>query len=259
MNSPQPRLFLAETKAQGLLDEYSINRPSEIVLEDLAYALGIEVTYRPLSGADAHLVRVGDKGGITINSELEDVSKRRFALAHELGHWMLHKGRTQVFMCTAENMRDYDSSVEEIEANAFASALLLPMRMMLPQHKSADPSLALIENLAGRFDVSLTAAALRYVSNFGRPLMVVFSSAGTIEWWRRNEELMGYLYFEKAQKLQRGSYAIAVAATGIPSGDMRSVDWNAWFPHLPKRTGVLHEQSIRFPNYGVVMSLLWLA
>ncbi|HEY0862627.1 MAG TPA: ImmA/IrrE family metallo-endopeptidase [Lacunisphaera sp.] len=259
MSAAQPRLFLAETKAQSLLDEYSIHRPSEIILEDLAYALGIEVTYRPLSGADAHLVRVGDKGGITINAALDDVGRRRFALAHELGHWVLHKGRTQVFMCTAENMHDYDSSVEEIEANAFASSLLLPMKMMLPQHRTAEPSLALIESLAERFNVSMTAAALRYVSKFGHPVIVVFSSAGTVDWWRRNEETMEYVYLEKAQKLQKGSCAADVAVTGISSGDMRPVDWGAWFPHLPRRSGDLYEQSIRFHNYGVVMSLLWLA
>lgn len=228
-------------------------------MEDLAYALGVEVTYRPLFGADAHLIRVGDCGGITINASLDDLGRCRFALAHELGHWVLHKGRTQVFMCTAENMRDYEGSVEEIEANAFASALLLPMKMMLPQHKSAEPSLALIENLAERFNVSLTVAALRYVSKFGHPLMVVFSRAGSIDWWRRNDTHMDYMYFEKNQPLQRESYAFSVAETGALSGEMRPIPWEAWFPHLPKRSGTLHEQSMSFSTYGVVMSLLWLA
>ena len=30
--------------------------------------------------------------------------RRRFAIAHELGHWFLHEKESQVFVCTAERM-----------------------------------------------------------------------------------------------------------------------------------------------------------
>ena len=72
MNSGgEPRRLVAEARAQKLLDRFGLNRPSEIVLEDIAYALGIEITYRSLTGADAHLVRVGNKGGITISERIK--------------------------------------------------------------------------------------------------------------------------------------------------------------------------------------------
>ena len=250
---------MAEARAQRLLDEYSVTRPEEIELDDLAYALGIEVSYRPLTGADAHLVRVGNKGGVTINSTISEIGRRRFALAHELGHWQLHEGRTQVFLCTQDNLRDYESSAEEIEANAFAAALLLPMPMMLPEYRRADPSFAVIAALAARFNVTLMAAALRYVSKFKQPVMVVFSREQRIEWWRRNDEQLEGLYFEKAQALSPDSYASTVAETGVASGEMQPVEWEAWFPHLPRRRGTaLHEQSMRWEHAPLVMTLLWL-
>ncbi len=250
MASGEPRRFLAETRAKNLLDNYGLNRPSEIVLEDIAYDLGIEVTYRPLSGAEAHLVRVGNKGGITISDRIQERGRQRFAIAHEIGHWELHQGRTQMFLCTTEDMSDYQSSAEEIEANIFASELLMPMRMMMPAHKQGDPSVAIPEEIAQRFEVSLTAAALRYVAKFNRPLMVVFSNNGQVDWWRRNDEQMEYLYLEKGQHVEIGMGRGTTAMTAVP--------WEKWFPHLPARPGTLREQSRKFENYNVVMSLLWL-
>ncbi|MGH7947196.1 MAG: ImmA/IrrE family metallo-endopeptidase [Opitutaceae bacterium] len=228
------------------------------MLEDIAYALGIEITYRPLAGADAHLVRVGNKGGITISERIKERGRQRFAISHEIGHWELHAVRSQVFLCTAEDMRDYQSSPEEIEANIFASELLMPMRMMLPKYRTMEPSLAVSEDIASRFDVSLTAATLRYVSKFDHPLMVVFSSKGRVTWWRRNDEHMQFLYFEPGQPLAESSRAVAVGGGESSDASPVPVPWAAWFSHLPGRTGHLREQARRFENYDVVMSLLWL-
>lgn len=254
----EPRRLVAESRALKLLDRFGLSRPSEIVLEDIAYALGIEVSYRPLKGADAHLVRVGDMGGITISERIKERGRQRFAIAHEIGHWELHAGRSQVFLCTVEDMRAYQSSPEEIEANIFASELLMPMRMMLPKFKTMEPSLLVPEAIAAHFDVSLTAATLRYVSKFKLPLMVVFSANGRVSWWRRNDEQMEYLFLEPAQALSTESRAAYATDSGKSDAKLVPVPWDAWFPHLPERAGRLHEQSRRFDNYDVVMSILWL-
>ncbi len=249
----EPRRLLAEARAQKLLDRFGLNRPSEIILEDIAYALGIEISTRALTGADAHLVRVGNKGGITISDRILEPGRRRFAIAHEIGHWELHSDRTQLFLCSAEDMRDYQVSPEEIEANIFASELLMPMRMMLPQHRKGAPSLRIAEEIAERFAVSLTAATLRYVAKFKHPLMVVFSSKGTVTWWRRNEEQMEGLFLEQAQAVTEESRA---AGRNNDHGWV-PVPWEAWFAHLDPRTGKLYEQARYFETYDVSLSLLW--
>lgn len=257
-SGPTPRTFLAETRAAKLLDRFGISSPQAIVLEDLAYALGVEVSYKPLAGAEAHLVRVGDRGGITISTRIRERGRQRFAIAHELGHWTLHEDRTQFFLCTAEDMRDYEASPEEIEANVFASELLMPVRMMNPAYRTAQPGLQIPQEIAEAFDVSLTAATLRYVTKFKLPLMVAFSSNGRVNWWRRNEEEMEYLYFESGQALSPDSRAAAIAAGEPGDLSMIEVPWAAWFPHLDERAATLREQSLRFDHYDIVMSLLWL-
>ena len=155
-------------------------------------------------------------------------------------------------------MRDYQSSPEEIEANIFASELLMPMRMMLPKYRTMEPSLAVPEDIASRFDVSLTAATLRYVSKFNLPLMVVFSSKGCVTWWRRNDEQMEFLYLEPGQPLADSSRADAMNEGESSDASPVLVPWEAWFSHLPVRAGRLREQARRFENYDVVMSFLWL-
>ncbi|MBS0631623.1 MAG: ImmA/IrrE family metallo-endopeptidase [Verrucomicrobia bacterium] len=254
-NSGEPQRLVAEARAQKLLARFGLNRPSEIILEDIAYALGVEVVYAPLTGAEAHLIRVGNKGGITISDRIMERGRQRFAIAHEIGHWELHAGRTQVFLCTAADLRDYQSSPEEIEANTFASELLMPMRMMLPKFKTMEPSLAVAELIANHFEVSLTAATLRYVSKFKLPLMVVFSSKGRVSWWRRNEDQLDYIFLEQAQSLSPESRA---AQLGKGSDlELKQVPWTAWFPHLIEQTGQLYEQARRFENYDITMSLLF--
>ncbi len=84
--------------------------------------------------------------------------RRRFTIAHELGHWYLHAegGADPTRYC-----RDADLLAErhmEGEANAFAAALLTPEPILREQAAATGLNLPL---LARRFDVSLPALRLR--------------------------------------------------------------------------------------------------
>jgi Zn-dependent peptidase ImmA (M78 family) len=63
---------------------------------------------------------------------------QRFTIAHELGHRALHPGHELILDVPVRfNMRDGTSGtatdLEEIEANAYAAALLIPARMIREQ------------------------------------------------------------------------------------------------------------------------------
>jgi hypothetical protein len=84
--------------------------------------------------------------------------RRRFTIAHELGHWYLHAEGGAEF---ARFCRDADLLAErhmEGEANAFAAALLTPEPILREQAQATGLNLPL---LARRFDVSLPALRLR--------------------------------------------------------------------------------------------------
>lgn len=56
---------------------------------------------------------------------------RRFTAAHEIGHWVLHPGTTYFRDAPVDgNDRDQARPIEEREADLFASALLMPVKLV---------------------------------------------------------------------------------------------------------------------------------
>lgn len=184
----QPNEHLARAEARRLWKTYGFMNPQDLVLEDLAYANGIVVMESRLDGAEARLIRNDTNGIIRVNQEITQLGRKRFAVAHEIGHWFLHARVSQVLACTAEDMvAKYKSSSPEIEANYFASELLMPSALFRDRIRAQEPSLYLIEQLASEFATSLTAAAVRYVELRDDYCAVVFSEGGKIRWWRLSD------------------------------------------------------------------------
>jgi hypothetical protein len=78
--------------AERLLLDLGIGKPQDIDLEAIAWALGAAVNYRPLDKCEAMIVGGDRRAIITVNSKSIPV-RRRFSIAHELGHWHHHRGR----------------------------------------------------------------------------------------------------------------------------------------------------------------------
>lgn len=86
-------------------------------------------------------------------------TRQRFTLAHELGHVVCgHSGRLP--KDTAETFADQGRDPREVQANAFASELLMPATRFL-QAVGPDPSLEDLVRAAETFGVSPQAAVVR--------------------------------------------------------------------------------------------------
>jgi Zn-dependent peptidase ImmA (M78 family) len=115
----------------------------------------------------------GTKWTIIVNAKHAEVRKR-FTVAHELGHLRLHNYRTPHadtgFKIRFRANLEYDGSVaEEIEANQFAAEVLMPSDILLARTAELDieyvPALGsndeAIEGLAREFKVSKQALQIR--------------------------------------------------------------------------------------------------
>jgi Zn-dependent peptidase ImmA (M78 family) len=110
---------------------------------------------------------------IGVNS-LHPKMRRRFTIAHELGHCLLHKGmETYLDRSVRLNFRDERSALavdrNEIEANAFAAELLMPRpaftRVLLETaHRDSQSDRQFLKNLATLFEVSGQAMEHRLVN-----------------------------------------------------------------------------------------------
>jgi Zn-dependent peptidase ImmA (M78 family) len=99
--------------------------------------------------------------------------RRRFTIAHELGHWQLHvPADRRVFYDRSGDISDHEAELgesgrvtplpelhqREREADAFARELLMPQLLVSQQARATGCNLPL---LAERFDVSVKAIRLR--------------------------------------------------------------------------------------------------
>jgi Zn-dependent peptidase ImmA (M78 family) len=161
-----------EREARKLLDSNEVTR-APIPVEQLAKALHIDVRYsagaEDVSGA---LIRNEESTVIAVNSAQHE-NRQRFTIAHEIGHFLLHKG-TQVhfdedFRINYRNAISSDATEQdEIEANGFAAALLMPepfLRRDWSRLKPEDAAIAnAIKSLAVRYKVSMKAMEHRLVN-----------------------------------------------------------------------------------------------
>jgi Zn-dependent peptidase ImmA (M78 family) len=106
-------------------------------------------------------------------------TRKRFTVAHELGHYFLHANNPLfVDKVFAVKLRDHTSSeavnFDEIEANAFAAELLIPTKLLQQDFQRIQPGVLdyeswiemddVIEKLAHTYQVSKQAMTIRLVN-----------------------------------------------------------------------------------------------
>ena len=156
-----------ERKAEQLLVEAGLDTVP-IPVEQVAAYLGIKVDLAEL-GEDCSglLVRSEGRAVIGVNQD-HHPNRRRFSIAHEIAHFVLHKGDTYIDKRYLVNFRDRESGSgtkwEEMAANAFAAALLMPAKQVRDAFKQQPFDLTedgVLEMLAKKFKVSTQAMTYR--------------------------------------------------------------------------------------------------
>jgi hypothetical protein len=245
----------AQGVAMKLIEEYGFRRPAEIDLDSLIIDRGVEVRRGALRGCEARLVRIGQRGIIRVRDGVVGSPRSRFTLSHELGHWELHTD-TQAFICTKEKFRDYKTDVKEAEANTFASELLMPTFMVRPLIHANEPSLSTAKLIADKFNVSLTAAAIRLLLETKHECFLVVSKDGHVQWWLSGSDRFG-LWMESKQPLGPETLAYHLCGGAQEATQPEVVPTEAWFRHLdaPERLEI-SEDSLRLGYTGAVLTIL---
>lgn len=243
-------------RAASIIHERNIRYPSEICVRDIAMSLGAYVRERELHGCEARLVRKGSMGIISVNETIPEEGRKRFAIAHEIGHFILHTG-TQLILCDEEDMHVWkESKTREIEANEFAASLLMPHEIFIRFIKTGQPTFDVISDVAKEFRTTLTATALRYVDFSKEPCALVVSKDGFIKWYRRSDSFD--FHVKVGEKLSFDTFAFDYFdGVDLPK-DPDSVPARAWLAGKIDEESDLVEQSITLGSYGVVLSLLWI-
>lgn len=144
-------------------------------MPELAAAEGIVVIREPFrdDGVSGVLLREPTRTMIIVNAANAPV-RQRFTIAHEIGHFKLHRGAVYLDGRARINFRDGMSAMatdqEEIDANAFAAALLMAAgwvrvayeKIVRDTEINSEDELA--EILAASFGVSQQAMHFRLIN-----------------------------------------------------------------------------------------------
>jgi Zn-dependent peptidase ImmA (M78 family) len=239
--------------AERLLQKLGITEPHEIDLEVIAFHLGARVRYRKLEGCEARIIGHNDAAIITIGKDCAE-RRRRFSLAHEIGHWTHHKGQTLV--CRVEESLPQDRMSPERVANGFAADLLMPRYIFSPMARSfAKLNFKTVIDIAETFQTSRPATAIRLVENGHSPALLVCHGPKGRKWFVRGLDVPSR-WFPRSD-LDADSFAFGVLFGKSADDPMpRKIGADAWFDRREAERYIIYEQTIRSASDETITLLL---
>ena len=158
-----------------------------------------------------------DRWFILYNSTIASNGRRNFTLAHEFGHYLNHRSLIRrsdacALECTQSAVLGIDTDAArtiEREADQFASYLLMPMDDFRRQTAGQSMCLDLMTHCADRYEVSLTAATMKWLEFTDERAVLVVGIDGFVLWsWSSPAAFASYIYFKKGTPLPELSVAI---------------------------------------------------
>lgn len=148
------------TQVQKVIRRFTTTAPVDIV--GLAEALGLSIRERNLESNSGEIVRDIERGGfsgycILVNAVHAWVRKR-FTIAHEIGHFLRHRDRISNRLIDDHLYRSSLGNTKENEANRLAADLLMPRRL-IAQFRAE--GITGPEEMALKFNVSVDAMKTR--------------------------------------------------------------------------------------------------
>lgn len=244
----------AAQKAKEIVKDLAIEEPSHIIIEDIAFTRGAIVKEEQMKGADGRLATLDGQGLITIREDISEPGRKRFVIAHELGHYELHSETVPLTSCHEDDFLKWnaDNQQMEVEANHFAGELLMPEDMFKKCLAGKVLSAGLLGSLYKTFAVSLTAAAIRFTTL--RPEYALVCSARDRIKWFVVDKVWFPLYLNTKGKVHFESMAYEYFQGNSLPQKFCSIESEAWTDW--KVRGKLTELAIPLGGHNEVLSFL---
>jgi Zn-dependent peptidase ImmA (M78 family) len=243
------------TAAERILHALGITDPQDIDLEAIAWTQGAVVNYRPLENCEARIIGSSRKAVISVNSRSPE-GRRRFSLAHELGHWHHHRGR--MLFCDKQDIGNFAGSAinPERQADAFASDLILPNFLLAPRiQKIKKPTLASARELSDEFCASLTSTLLKMTLSNTFPMIIAcYNKTMTRRWLEKAPMIQPW--WLPAQMLDPQTFAADMLLNKAPEQKFpRKMPADAWFDFKGAGRFEVSEQSFLLPDDEILAVL----
>lgn len=210
-----------------LKQEPSLSAP--VPIEDLCFQLDIgKISDEDVDSFVGSLItdQARSNGIVVVKSGISN-ERRRFTIAHELGHFLIPAHIPDLadrFICQPSDLRTRSPkdprAKREAEANRFASLILMPPPLLRKAfNKQSDARLENLFELARQFEVSKEAMARAYADHHHEAVTVAILQHGKVERLYRHRNFPR-LAIEKGHVVPRGSLINRVSRLPLrmPSG-----------------------------------------
>lgn len=240
-------------KARGLVNKVA---PAAVPVSVEAYVAEIGAVLRKdnsLGPEEAgYSFPKGDGHYICVNGN-DRPERQRFTVCHEIAHIVLGLPSDHEQLPWWSYAR---RPFNEILCDVFAAELLLPFGLFKRFVDKADIGLAAVEELAGRFDASMSATGSRFAAVAGCPCAFVLSEKGAVRYASRSTPLRhGNAWIAPRMALPVGSVCARLHAGGTCDGPEETAA-DLWFSSWD-RGGTLLEDARYFPQWDQTLALLW--
>ena len=259
------RLRKAREEARMLNVRLGVRAPEHIDPLEGARELGVDVVSGNLQDATARIFRIGSRATIRVSDRIVQPGRRRFSIAHELGHFVLghelpREGEITTFVSRAcERRRSVDEDLER-EADVFSTEYLTPEAMVRPLCEVSPVSMHSVRVVAARFQCSPVASAIRFVELTTERCAAVYCERNEVKWAKRSPTFTWTI--PKRMRLSPDSVAYDFFKRGSIEDYAQPVPADAWMPGLDAREAdadiIEHAEVVPEPGWGGVLSLLWI-
>lgn len=241
--------------AEALIADLGISRPADIDVEAIAFDSNVEVVYEAMAGCEASLVGYRDRAIATINPSGVR-GRERFSVAHELGHWLMHRGSS--FKCRVDDTSGnlLLNRVLEKEADSFAAHLLMPKTLFNPMIAALGrPTFQQLKLLSDDFETSVIATALRLANINTLPVIVACYGRDGRRWFMPAGDIpCGWCLKEK---LDEDAFTYDLLHQGKECSRLSKQPADVWFENDEADNYEVQEQCIASVG-GSALVLLYL-
>lgn len=185
--------------------------------------------------------------------------RTRFTIAHEFGHYLLHRHQRDRFECGDDDIETGDGNERdiEIEADLFASTLLMPLDDFRRQVGRQPVSFDVLGHCADRYGVSLTAAALRWTEIADKRAILVASRDDHLLWAKSNEAAFrsGAYFATRKRTIEVPRRSLTHTCNCIATQQTGATQACVWFPKEPEDM-LLTEMTLVSDQYDYTLTLL---
>lgn len=189
----------------------------------------------------------------------------RFSFAHELGHFLIDEHRISLSepgVKPRPSFNHFDSNdLMEKEADHFAANLLMPRKRILRDIGYRKFSYPIIDEISNKYNVSATAAIIRFITLGNKPVMVVCSRDKMVRWKSNSDDFPHYkLLYGNRGRVPENTSAGEYFYEGTKNmGKTEPVFAEDWFElrYASERRQGFFEYCIYQENLNQVISLIW--